>query len=346
MQQQERMQTRGIQANFISQQMAAANRFAMQERDMQFRAHQGAENRAFQAEQQDGINQMRRQLADLDQENRLDVLRQQQVNRKEILELQAKNEQEQDVINHLAGAARDTRSMVDQALQAGFEFSSEEESARYRKNLSDLDRIAEDETLSPIQKAQAQFKITSRLPIPSIKKQDFGEEIESKIHWFKDKNTGRELPITYDRSGSPQIIGGYKPDDAVVEPEAEMPDAPSLADQYRTDPKAFTSMFKTFYDALTTETPGSEGSPATKKYPTPDEVMAAIEKAMQRMDGGGGNENVPPRQPPSSPNDIGKHGIPKERMGITDDEAFEGYYEFLPSGSNYVAPDGTLRTKP
>lgn len=270
MEQRERQQIRGIEANLLSQQLSfqqqnyrdaagAAYNAAQQQNEMM--------NRQAMMERQAELQQA---AAKLRQEERNDALMQRQKMQNEAANLRQKNQLDWDQHKFFTGQADDHMTMIREQLDDGLGFASDDEQRMYDQGMAEINKIRNNPTMRPLQRAQAMYELAQRLPIPTKQVQSLKEQIQQETQWIEDPNLpGRRVLVTRNRSGAFDVI--YDP---------QMPKPVEDTSQQDAE-KVKTMRMKQYMDAYKALTVKGSAPGEPDKTPTDQEVRAYLKQMEQ-----------------------------------------------------------------
>lgn len=208
MQQRERMQIRGIEANLLSQQLAQQNQMQRDVWGAQMDQQRLDQQQQHQLELQGNQQQMQQKLAEIRQQDRQDAL-QAKMQANELNASKFRDGMEWDQAKHLYGQSDDVTSLIRDQLAEGLDFDTPQQRAEYENKLAEIDKIRKDPTLREIQKAQGVYELATRLPIPKKRIPTTEEQLNQQLIKMPDPNNpGKILLIAPDRDGNPRLISG------------------------------------------------------------------------------------------------------------------------------------------
>lgn len=209
MQQRERMQIRGIEANLLSQQLAQQNQ---QQRDVwgaQMDQQRLDQQQQHQLELQGNQQQMQQKLAEIRQQDRQDALEMKLKAQNELAAGKFRDQVEWDQAKHLYGEASDVTSLIREQLAEGLDFETEQQRKEYEDRLAQIEKTRKDPTLREIQKAQGVYELATILPIPKKRIPTTEEQLKEQMITVPDPNNpGKVLMFAPDRDGNPRLISG------------------------------------------------------------------------------------------------------------------------------------------
>jgi hypothetical protein len=277
MEQRERMQMRGIEANLISQQMSYQQQM---QRDV-MGAELQAQRDVFQA--QHAVDRMaqqeelRQRAAQIRQEERNEALMQRQKAQNEAAAGRFRDQQEWDQTKFFIGQADDTLRDISDQLGDGMGFETDAQQQEYQSKLAEIDKIRNNPSLRPVQRAQAMYELASRLPIPSKRIPTTREQMEEQIIMRPDPNDpSRMVEWTVDRNGLPSVAR---------EPETKKPEQDDSFEREQVGMKAYNEAYK----LLTKTEKGKLGDSKTIP-PTHEEVVKYLTQQQKFARGQSGGE--------------------------------------------------------
>ncbi len=283
LEQQERMQIRGIETNLLSQQLSYQQQL---QRDAMHQQYDAANSQASfdrQATMQKQQDDLRKHLAQLQREHDIDLAERQMKHQRQQAGARHMDSMQLDQMQYLNGQAEDTLSSIRNLLGQGLEFDTEDELKRYQSVVHQLGVIAKDDTIRPMQKAQAAFELTSRLSIPRKPSQDWEEYVRTSTTKMEDPNNpGQFLLIGRDRSGEPRVLSSPSTDRRTEELQRRLDEQKLKTQQDEADQRLYQDVVKML---TRQETPEGSMNPVNV-LPSHEEVQ----QMMQRIKGA----NVPP----------------------------------------------------
>ena len=319
--QRERMQMRSIEANFISQQMAQANRLELadmrgRQQFMADQQHNAARmqfanlewnRRADLAHQQQAFQ---RQMQDIDFQQRQDIARFEFEERQNLAELQNLNAIDRDIAQFQLGDASDRMMSVRKMLQDGMTFETQREADAWDKFQESWKTVVQDASLDPKRKASALFELSRRVPFPKQQEVSIQDIIDQRSGFKDDPISGKRFMILQSGEDRYQAI------------EVEQKEIGSLQDQVMASPELYEKFAKIASDALTTK--GADG--AGDKKPNASQIREFVDEMLGKKPEAAPPEPVAPPQTP--------------------DYMAPDWYDALPMGATYVDPaDGQTKRK-
>jgi len=285
--QRERMQERALQANIYSQQMA--QNAAMQR--MVVGAGIENEQRAWMMDQE---MEARRGLAELEGQNRLDVMQLRMERDRQNKLLDRETTGNADVVKFFVNRAGQQIDDVNSLLSQGYQFDGDGEK-QWRDTMRQIARLQQDETLSPMAAAQAIYSKLADSPIPRLKPPNLKETINDRIA----KIDTPDGPVWMSQARDLSTVYTPHPKKEVKTPPAQM----SYAEWVNSNPTLVNQAMKVAADMLTVpDREFSEGSgpDAIKHFhkgskPSAKEVADAAALILRGM-----WERVPRELPPGS----------------------------------------------
>ena len=275
MQQRERMQIRGIEANLLSQQMSYQQQMQRDYAGAMYNAQQNQQefdNRNNMMERQ---AELQARAAQLRQEDRNDALMARQKAQNDAMDLRQKNSLEWDQHKFFMGQADDVRKGIQESLDDGMGFANEDEQRQYDNLMKQISEIQRNPTIRPLQKSQAIYQLTEQLPIPSKRIPASKEQLEAERVIMDDPNNpGRKVEWIRNRSGAW---------DVAREPEIPKPEKDTAAQDQEKLKSMRMKQYMDVYKLLTK--PGGTGEPDTP--PSHEEVVKAIQQMEDYVNQGG-----------------------------------------------------------
>lgn len=253
MSQRERMQERSLQANLWSQQMS-------QDASMQRMMYGAAYDQARAAQIQAGEQDFRREMADLDAQNRMDLMQAEHKNRRDQMLTEMESAGNADIVKFLTSQADDRIKRIDQALMDGYEFDGDG-LAQYQAAQQQIAKIIQDPTVPGITRAQAIYEKSSAIPIPKLKRPNFQQEVESRTATITTPD-GRKIVVAPVREM--QVL-----DDGPDKPKGDVHSTPT--EMVMKDTRAFADLMKMAAEATTKveDVTDPETGKTSKKTTTP-----------------------------------------------------------------------------
>lgn len=199
MQQRERMQIRGIESNLISQQLSYQQQMQRDAVNQQYDMQQMGAQQAHQQDMFDRQEQLREKLAEMRREERNDQLKMKLQSQNELSQTKFKTQLEWDQAKFFSGQASDVMDTIGQQLQDGMGFETEDDEKAYRDMLRQIREVRNNPTMRQIQKEQAVYELTQKMPIPTKRIPPTREQFESETvevqnkhgqweRWGRDRN--------------------------------------------------------------------------------------------------------------------------------------------------------------
>ena len=241
MQQRERMQIRGIEANLLSQQISYQQQMQRDAWGAQVDAQrQGAQ----QQHQQDMLTrqqEMQQKLAEIRQQERQEALQAKLQNQKELSASKFRNEIEWDQAKHFYGESDDVSALIREQLADGYDFETPQQRQEYENKMAEIAKLRNDPTLREIQKAQGIYEIATRMPIPSKRIPTTEEQMrEQMVEIPHPNNPNKKLLIAPDRDGNPRLIAGDEAEKADTSAQDELAKEESFKKEYSDAKKLLT----------------------------------------------------------------------------------------------------------
>lgn len=272
MQQRERMQIRGIEANLLSQQLAQQNQMQRDVWGAQMDQQRLDQQQQHQLELQGNQQQMQQKLAEIRQQDRQDAL-QAKMQANELNASKFRDGMEWDQAKHLYGQSDDVTSLIRDQLAEGLDFDTPQQRAEYENKLAEIDKIRKDPTLREIQKAQGVYELATRLPIPKKRIPTTEEQLKEQMITVPDPNNpGKVLMFAPDRDGNPRLISGG--DSGSAKEDSAVKERIAITKQNGGD---YDAAFK----ALTKR---GTGPNAQDIFPTHEEVMKYLDQRSEYAD--------------------------------------------------------------
>ena len=289
MQQRERQQIRGIEANLLSQQLSYQQQAQRDAWGAQVDAQRQDAQQQHQINMQANQQQMQQKLAEFRQQERQEALQTKLKSQNELATAKFRDQIEWDQAKHFHGEADDVTSLIREQIASGMDFDTPQQRQEYENKMAEMDRIRKDSTLRPIQIAQGIYEIASRLPIPTKRVPTTEEQLKEQMIEIPDPNNpGKRLIFAPDRDGNPRLISGGDSGGPDKDPAAEL--------QMKTKEqkaKAYNDAYK-----LLTKTVKAENGMGTQSVPpSPKEVLEYL-KQMEEYASGGAQQQ-PQSQPQS-----------------------------------------------
>lgn len=272
MEQRERMQIRGLQANLMSQAYSTQAGFARQQMGFQ---HDAAIN-DLQAKRQ-------KEMFDLQRQDRFDMFKMEMEQRQQDQMLQNSSMLERDMARFYLDQVNQDRGRIQEMLADGYEFSPVG-AAEWEATNQQLSKIQSDYTLTPRAKAEAMYKLmSSKNLVPQLKQPTFAERFQQNTEWIDDPNNpGRKI-----------LVGNVRDFQVLAEGEPQEQQPPQMTfrqfmgsgtDESR---KERARLEKMAMDLLTEEVPvaGDLTGKTTTKKPTLQDINKWIERYIDHQDG-------------------------------------------------------------
>lgn len=206
MQQRERMQIRGIEANLLSQQLAQQNQMQRDVWGAQMDQQRLDQQQQHQLELQGNQQQMQQKLAEIRQQDRQEAL-QAKTRANELNEAQFRDRIEWDQAKHFSGESNDIKTLISEQLSSGMDFETPAQRQTYENLMAEIEKAQANPTLRPIQKAQAVYELSTRLPIPTKRVPTTLEQInEQTVKRPDPNNPSKMVEWGIDRNGLPTVL--------------------------------------------------------------------------------------------------------------------------------------------
>lgn len=266
MAQRERMQIRGIQANFQSQAFETQAGFARQNMDFQQQMLMG-----------DAEAKRQKEMFDVERQDKFDMFKMEMEAQRRNEMLRNESFMNRDIAQFYLGQVSDTRKRIDEMLMDGYEFTPEGQK-QWESLQAELAKIQEDATITPVAKAEAMYKLTmAKSPIPEFKRPDMQQRVDENTVWKKDEETGKKV-----------LVGNAREFAVLFEPEAEKPDKEenpkSLREHVFSGTKegnaSLMSIYKMFQTAMTKTDPVT----GAETPPSDDEIWKKVDSYITNHD--------------------------------------------------------------
>lgn len=252
----------GAAMNMAASDRASANRFDQQ--------------RIFNQQEQEFQSQQQR----IQNENRIELMNLQNRRYRELEEERRMSLEERDIRDFYLSNAETRLDDIQELRKLGYEYEPGSDAERhYNQAMDQINRIRDDKTLEPHEKAEAIHKIVSGIRPPEITPESTGQAYDRTTHVIEDPNNpGRKIILTRDRNG---VFG------AMDIPEQDVPEEPSTQDQIDNLPLAERvfadpDLFLKYWQAAEKQLTSTGDGLGPVEPPSSD----AIRKRMQEMLGG------------------------------------------------------------
>jgi hypothetical protein len=284
MEQRERMQMRGLEANLISQQLSYQQQMQRDAYGAQIESAQMQQRGQQQAELMRQQEEMQQRAAQIRQEDRNEALLQRTKMQNELATSRFKDQTEWDQAKFFFSQSDDITGDISAQLTEGMGFETPEQENAYRAGLAEMDRVRKEPSLRPIQKAQALYELSSRLPIPTKRIPTTREQMNEQIIMRPDPNDpSKMIEWTIDRNGLPSVAR---------EPDLPKPQMDPEFEREQAESKAYNDAFKLLTKSEKTLS-GNKTIP-----PSHEEVVAFLDKQKEYVRGqaGAGTAKGKPQQ--------------------------------------------------
>lgn len=275
----ERSQMRQMQLDFMRQQMQQQFMLDRMTFGAQIDQQQQGQRFAQQAILQQDDNNLRRELADLEVQDRIERMQMENKNRLMLQRLAGQSAAEADENEFMYRLADDKMSTINDMLSSGYEFAPEDQQ-RYVAAVQEIERVMNDESLRPHQKAQAAMKAAQLLPTPTRKLPTpddlYNQAVTEKRITLPDGRVVTER-WAMDRNGTMHLETTYDPADATNESKSQ---------------DAYLKAYKDAAGMLQKKTAG--GAVENASHEAIDALARKMLQAAEQWSGGGERTSPPP----------------------------------------------------